>query len=113
MTPDRKRALRTAFRERPVRPGVYAVRCAASGEVWVGSSRDLSTNRRNSLWFSLRLGSHPNRAMLAAWTAHGEAAFGFEELEVLDGVDRTGWLLDQALKDAAAAWRERLGAGHV
>ena len=111
MNRDRKRELAAAYRERKARPGVYAVRCTASGEAWVGGSRDLADGRKNGLWFSLRLGSHPNRALLAAWKAHGEAAFVYEELELLDSEALSGWLLDQALKDAIAAWRGRLGAG--
>lgn len=113
MNRDRKRELAAAYKERKVRPGVYVVRCTASGEAWVSSSRDLSANRQNSLWFGLRMGSHPNRAMLAAWKAHGEASFIYEELQALDGEALTGWLLDQALKEAAAGWREQLGAGAV
>lgn len=113
MNRDRKRELTAAWKERKVRPGVYAVRCVASGEAWVGGSRDLATNRQNSLWLGLRMGSHPNRAMVAAWKAHGETAFVYEELQDLDGETLTGWLLDQALKDAVAAWREQLGAGQI
>lgn len=113
MNRDRKRELTAAYKERKVRPGVYAVRCTTSGEAWIGTSRDLTASRRNSLWFGLRMGSHPNRAMVAAWKAHGEASFVFEELEELDGETLSGWLLDQALKDAMAAWREQLNAGHI
>ncbi len=111
MNRDRRRALTAAWKERKARPGVFAVRCTATGETWIGRSAELA-NRQNSVWFSLRLGSHPNRAMLAAWKAHGEAAFAYEELEALDP-DLEGWLLEQALKDAVAAWRDRLGAGQV
>lgn len=113
MNRDRKRELTSAYKERKTRPGVYAVRCTASGEAWVGTSRDLNSSRRNSIWFGLRLGSHPNRAMVAAWKAHGEDSFIYEELEELDGESLSGWLLDQGLKDAMAAWRAQLGAGHI
>jgi hypothetical protein len=106
---DRKRELTAAYRERKARPGVFAVRCAAGGQVWVGSSREL-LNRQNGIWFSLRQGSSLNRTMQQAWRDHGEAAFVYEELQVIDGEGLSTWSLDQALKDAAAAWREQLAA---
>jgi hypothetical protein len=106
---DRRRELTAAYRERKARPGVFAVRCAAGGQVWVGSSREL-LNRQNGIWFSLRQGSSLNRTMQQAWRDHGEAAFVYEELQVIDGEGLSAWSLDQALKDAAAAWREQLAA---
>jgi hypothetical protein len=106
---DRKRELTAAYRERKARPGVFAVRCAAGGQVWVGSSREL-LNRQNGIWFSLRQGSSLNRTMQQAWRDHGEAAFVYEELQVIDGEGLSAWSLDQALKDAAAAWRQQLAA---
>lgn len=109
MNRDRKRELTAAYRERKARPGVFAVRCAAGGQVWVGSSREL-LNRQNGIWFSLRQGSSLNRTMQQAWRDHGEAAFVYEELQVIDGEGLSTWSLDQALKDAAAAWREQLAA---
>lgn len=109
MNRDRKRELTAAYKERKARPGVFAVRCAAGGQVWVGSSRELF-NRQNGIWFSLRLGSGRNRSMQQAWRDHGEAAFTYEELQVIDGEGLSAWSLDQALKDATAAWREQLGA---
>jgi hypothetical protein len=48
--------------------------------------------------------------MQQAWRDHGEAAFVYEELQVIDGEGLSAWSLDQALKDAAAAWREQLAA---
>ncbi len=109
MNRDRKRALTAAYRERKARPGVFAIRCAACAGAWVGTSRELA-NRQNGIWFALRMGTSLNRAMQQAWRDHGEAAFTYEELQVLDGDDLSAWSLDQALKDAGAAWRERLQA---
>jgi hypothetical protein len=109
MNRDRKRELTAAYKERKVRAGVFVVRCEASGEAWVSATRELH-NRRNSVWFSLRLGSHPNARMVAAWRANGEASFAYEELQVFEDETLTGWSLDQALKDAALKWREALDA---
>jgi hypothetical protein len=74
------------FKQRSVAAGIYAVRCAASGECRVGRAPDVSTIR-NRLWFTLRQGSNPHRALQAAWREHGAAAFSFEVVERLDDED--------------------------
>lgn len=65
--------------------------------------------QQNGLWFSLRLGSHRNKALQSCWTAHGEAAFRFEALEQL-APDTSAYLQRSLLKAQAATWRQRLGA---
>lgn len=106
-TVDRKAAV-AAYKERPADAGIFAVRCAATGEVWVGESRRLDT-QQNGLWFALRLGSSPFKAMQAAWAEHGEAAFSYEVLDRLDP-ELTPMARATALKEAAALWREQLEA---
>jgi hypothetical protein len=103
---DRKAAV-AAYKEQKTSAGVFAVRCAADGRVWVMESRHLDT-QQNSLWFSLRQGGYPgNPALQQAWKAHGEAAFSFEILERLP--DDTSALLQRSeLKVMALRWRERL-----
>lgn len=46
--------------------GVYAVRDRTSGRVWVGSSRDVHA-RLTRIRFELRLGTHPDGQLQAAW----------------------------------------------
>ena len=96
------------FKERKVPRGIYAVRCAATGEVWVGASRNLS-QQQNSIWFALRTGAWNNHAAQAAWRAHGEAAFTFEALEEIDpDLGLVGQA--DALKSRLAHWQAELGA---
>lgn len=104
-----RKALMRDYRDRVVAPGIYAVRCATSGEVWVGATPDLAT-RRNGMWFALKHGSHPEPTLQAAWNAHGEAAFSFEPLETID--DRELEALGRAslLKARRQHWLETLGA---
>ena len=104
-----RKALLRAYKERKVEAGVYAVRCAATGQVWVGATPDLST-RQNGVWFSLRLGSHREPTLQAAWNAHGADAFVFEPVEVIDaeGLDRFG--RTSRLKDRRDHWIETLSA---
>lgn len=109
---DRRDAIRT-YKERPARRGVFAVRCAPTDKVWVSASPNLD-GQQNSLFFQLRLGSHPNRGLQAAWLEHGEATFTFEVLEELKHENgATDYAVRADLKDLEAVWRERLSAPAV
>ena len=110
MDKDRKRQLARDYKERKVSPGIYAIRCAATGEVWVAPSRNLDA-QQNGIWFTLRLGTHLNRALQAVWNAQGEAALAFEIIERIEDEDLTPYLLDALLKERIAHWRAELGAG--
>ncbi|MCT2401125.1 GIY-YIG nuclease family protein [Novosphingobium mangrovi (ex Huang et al. 2023)] len=104
---DRKAAL-AAYRERKTEPGVFALRCVASGEVWVGRAQDLPAIR-NRIFFTLRQGANPHRKLQAAWNAHGEEGLVFEVLEILDP-EKLELAFERELKDRHAHWMERLGA---
>lgn len=105
---SRREALRQ-YKEQTPSVGVFAVRCAASGQAWVGVSRNLG-QQQNGIWFGLRLGSYVNKALQAAWRAHGEGGFTFEVLEVLKTQDVSRLAVDLMLKDADKRWRDTLGA---
>ena len=104
---DRKAAI-AQFKERKAASGVFAVICTATGEVWVGTSRNLDA-QQNSLWFSLRHGSLPFRALNEAWTVHGEKEFRFEELDRLKD-DFSELLRADELKKRQKLWGARLHA---
>jgi hypothetical protein len=110
MTIDRKAAT-AAFKERKPVPGIYAVRCLPAGLVWLGQAKDM-TSVQNRHWFALRMGSHTNRAMQAAWASHGEANFSFETIETLADED-DGIALASQLRDALKRWRTTLAAAAV
>lgn len=107
MTIDRKAAT-AAWKERKTAPGIYAIRCTPSGETWMGQAADMATIQ-NRHWFSLRLGIHSNRAMQAAWNAHGAEAMVFEPLELLPDVNDSPASSSQ-LRDALRRWRDESGA---
>ena len=92
---ERKLAIAN-YKERKIPAGVFAVICNATGEVWVGTSRNLAA-QRNSLWFSLRHGASPFPSLKAAWTQHGESEFRFEELDRLKD-DFSALLLSDELR---------------
>jgi hypothetical protein len=110
MTIDRKAAIAT-FRERKPVPGIYAVRCLSSGQIWLGQAKDM-TSVQNRHWFALRMGSHTNRIMQAAWTSHGESSFSLDTVEILAGEDDDVALSSQ-LRDALKRWRTKLAAAAV
>jgi len=104
---NRKQAIRD-FKDRKPAQGIFAVRCNAGSQVWVGSSPNLPA-WRNSLWFSLRSGGYPNQALQQAWNTHGEPAFQFEVLEQLDD-DVSPMALGDLLKQKKQRWIQQLGA---
>mgnify|MGYP000022196384 CR=1 FL=1 len=108
-TRNHRRALMRDYKEREVPAGVYAVRCIPTGAVWVGGVPDVST-RRNGLWFTLRMGGHSCAGLQAAWKTHGEAAFAFEVLEVLDDKDLGRLGKASLLAERRAHWQAALGA---
>jgi len=112
MSTERRRELVQAYKARKTRRGVYGVRCAAVGEAWVSASRNLDA-QKNSLFFQLRAGNHPNRALQAAWKAHGEAGFAYEELAELADEARSDYALKADLEALEQEWRCKLGAKAV
>jgi hypothetical protein len=103
----RKEAIRK-FKERKPRLGAYAVRCTASGRVWVGSSRNLDATKNGS-WTALRMGSHIEKPLQREWNEHGEPSFQYEILQVLDD-DLQPVEVPDLLKAAKAHWIEQLHA---
>lgn len=97
-----KRAARREYKSKRTPKGIFAVRCKATGDVWVGSSTHLDS-QVNTIWFQLRGGLHMNQVMQAAWNAHGEAAFTYEVLETLDD-DVPALLLKDLLQERLKHW---------
>ncbi len=104
---SRKDAIR-AYKERTPNRGVYAVRCQATGQIWVGAAPDLDA-AHNRIWFALRMGDQRNRTLQAAWQEHGEATFRYEVLERLAD-DVPPMAVSDSLKSLTGTWAARLGA---
>jgi hypothetical protein len=104
---DRKAAV-AAWKERKTPAGVYAVRCAPTGDAWVGAS-PVRDKIRNRIWFMLRQGGSPHPAMQQAWNAHGEDSFSFDVLEELPE-DTSVFARDGLLAERGEHWRAELGA---
>jgi len=110
MSIDRKAAV-TAWKERKSVPGIYAIRCVPSGERWLGQAADLAAVQ-NRHWFALRMGSHTNRALQAAWTLHGADALVFEIVERLPE-EEDATVQSSRLRNALRCWRDETGAAAV
>lgn len=82
LSKEQKKELTNKFKEQKVSMGIFAVRCTATGQLWIGSARNLEANR-NGIWFSLRIGSHRDAGLQTVWNAQGESAFEYEILERL------------------------------
>lgn len=112
MDKQSRRAAVRDYKERKVPAGVFSLSCAASGEVWVGLSRNLD-GQKNSLFFGLRTGGHLNRRLQAAWNAHGAEAFEFAVVEALEDEDLTAYGREDWLKTRERHWREALQAHSI
>lgn len=108
MDPRARKAAIAAWKDRKPGFGVFAVICTATGQAWVGTSRNLDA-QQNSLWFALRHGSSPYRTLQAAWDVHGRAEFKFEELERLRD-DFPALTRPDELKRRQSLWTARLQA---
>jgi hypothetical protein len=106
-----RKAAAAAYKEQPPVAGVFAVRCTATGQVWVGVSQRLDKHK-NMLWPGLISGRYPHPGLQSVFTAHGEASFSFEPLEEMP-TDLSAYELKSRLKDRAAYWRETLGAAAI
>jgi hypothetical protein len=111
MNTTRKAAIQ-AFKERKAPRVVFAVRCSATGSVWVDSAMDLEA-AENRIWFSLRLGDvHADKSILAEFRTHGRDAFSYEVLEKLDD-DVAAMSLRDLLKERKLHWMKHLDAGKI
>lgn len=108
---SRRKELLQQYAERKPSIGVFAVKCAATGEAWVAWSRSLD-KRKNGIWFELRAGGgHGVTEIYPSWKAHGEDAFIYEILEEIS--EDNPHKLEVLLEERADYWRTKLGAGNL
>ena len=109
-TEDRKLAI-ADYKKRAAVTGVFAIRCRASGEVWVGQALDLE-KIENRIWFTLRMGSHRNAELQRAWAAHGADNLSLQTLERIED-EELAYVRDTLLKERVQHWRTQLNASAV
>jgi hypothetical protein len=109
-TEDRKSAI-ADYKKRVSPAGVFAIRCRATDEVWVGHAPDLD-KIQNRIWFTLRMGNHRNAELQRAWTAHGEQNFSLDTLERIKDEELV-YVRDTLLKERVQHWRTQLKASAI
>lgn len=89
ITLDWREPVSASKRSYPSGCGVYAIRCAANGRFYIGSSVDLSV-RLSRHFTTLRGGRHENTKLQRHFNKYGEASFVVEVLEMCgsDELDR-------------------------
>ncbi|VIO66883.1 GIY-YIG nuclease family protein [Bradyrhizobium ivorense] len=106
-TETRKLAI-ADYKKRPSIAGAFAIRCRASGEIWVGQALDLD-KIQNRIWFTLRMDDHRNLELQRAWSAHGAENFSLEALERIED-EELAYVRDTLLKERVQHWRAQLNA---
>ena len=104
---DRKQAI-ADYKKRASAAGVFAIRCRATGDIWVGQALDLD-KIQNRIWFTLRMGSHRNAELQRAWAAHGADNLALDTLERIEH-EELAYVRDALLKERVQHWRTQLNA---
>jgi hypothetical protein len=108
MTQSRKDAIR-AYKERKPERGIFAIRCGATGSVWVDSAMDLEMSEQRT-WSLLRnCDPQADKAAVAEFRQHGQQAYTYEVLEKLDK-DVAEISVRDSLKDKKKHWLSQLSA---
>lgn len=103
---DRKAAI-AAYRERKTACGIYALRCAPTGQCWVGRAPDVETIG-NRLEFTFAHDATLRPSLKAALRAHGRSAIEMEIVERF-GVNEVPYEISKFLRDRQIHWCDRLG----
>lgn len=86
MDKARKKELQMQYKNRTPEMGVISLRCIATGESFLGASKDIPADL-NSVRTKLSANYHPNKKLLALWAQYGEPGFDITVLERLKVTD--------------------------
>jgi hypothetical protein len=88
----RKKQLLEEYKNRKPEMGVISLRCLATGEAFLGISKDTRADL-NSLRCKLSTSWHPNKRLQELWNQYGESGFELSVVQVLKyedpGADHT------------------------
>jgi group I intron endonuclease len=102
-----RKELNQEYLERPKPAGVFQVKNTANGKVLLGSSLNLE-GALNGHKFTLKIGSHRNKALQEDWNRYGAEKFVFEILEVVQVRDDPNFNLSDELILIEMMWLEKL-----
>ena len=78
MDREKRRELMESYKSRHPEMGVVAIRCTATGDVFVGASKDTKADI-NSNRFKLASGSHRNRELAQLWSRYVESVLDYDD----------------------------------
>ena|ERR1700733_10490400 len=108
MISSRKAAIQ-AYKERRIARGIFAVRCLATGTIWVDFAMDLGA-AENRTWFVLPIGDrYLDPEVFVEFRAHGAELFRYEILEKFDD-DVAPLALRDLLRERKLHWLAQLNA---
>ncbi len=102
-----RKELNREYKERIKPAGVFQVKNTANGKVLLGSSLNLE-GPLNSHRFTLKIGSHRNKALQQEWNEYGEDKFIFEILETVKVRDDPNFNLSDELTLLEMIWLEKI-----
>ncbi len=102
-----RKELNREYLERPKPAGVFQIKNKANGKMLLGSSLNLD-GALNGHRFTLRIGSHRNKALQEDWNQYGEDSFLFEILETVQVKDNPNFNLSDELTLLEMIWLEKL-----
>ena len=82
MDKAQRKALVEEWKNRCPEMGVISIRCKATGEAFLGASKDTKADF-NSNRFQLSAGMHPNKRLAELWNQYGEGGFELSVVKVL------------------------------
>jgi GIY-YIG catalytic domain len=102
----RKEMIR-AYKDAPKAMGIYRIRNTVNGKSLVGAGRDVHA-RLNRHLAELKLGTHPNTALLNDWRTFGKDTWVFETLDTLEPSVATDYDPRDDLEVLEALWLDKL-----
>jgi group I intron endonuclease len=102
-----RKDIKREYKERQKPAGVFQVKNAVTGKVFLGSSLNLEGSL-NKHEFMLASGQHRNKAMQEDWHNYGPDKFVFEILEVVEVKDDPNFNLSDELTLLEQIWLEEL-----
>jgi group I intron endonuclease len=109
MMADRRSELKLAYKNRPLRIGVYQLKNEKNGKILVGSSLNLD-KAFNRFIFGLNYGDdiHLNKDLRKDWQEYGQENFSFEVLDQLKPSEDPLYNYKEDLATLEELWLEKL-----
>ncbi|HJV88176.1 MAG TPA: GIY-YIG nuclease family protein [Noviherbaspirillum sp.] len=107
LSPSARRQIARQVRDAFPRMGIYAIRDKETGKERVGSSRNVD-GALNRAQFELRMRSHPDKALQAAWDNSGPERFAFDIVDLLKERDDPNFDYAKEMQELEQFYREEL-----